>query len=506
MRRFAFCYLLLGMSCHLTAADGVRYRDHGAVGDGKADDFEALVKAHDDANRRGLPVKADEGATYYIGGANRTIAIQTDTDFGTAKFIIDDTALENTKANVFEVQSALKPIELKEITSLKKGQSRIPVKLPQDCLILATNDAVKQFIRRGANVNKGSAQIDVFLVDAKGTVDASTPIIWDFDQISKIQALPVDRKPLRIRGGKFITIANQSDGTGYHGRGLAVRRSNVTIEGLEHRIEGEGEHGAPYSGFIHISQCANVLVRNTILTGHKTYKKIGTAGTSVSMGSYDLSANSSVNVSFVNCRQTNDIMDTKYWGIMGSNFCKNLTYDSCILSRFDAHQGVTNACIRNSTLGYMGIQLTGFGKFMVENTTVQRSSFIKFRSDYGSTWNGEITIRNCKLVPGKGHSSPTIFEGSNDGQYDFGYTCHLPDRVLIDQLHIEDPAHSKEGPAIFADFNPAWKNGSYNQKYPYLITREVIHRGVTTASGKPLRLSENKIMFKNVKVRDMAGG
>lgn len=210
MRRFAFCCLLLGMSCHLTAADGVRYRDHGAVGDGKADDFEALAKAHDEANRRGLPVKADDGATYRIGGAKRTIVIQTDTDFGTARFIIDDTALESAKANVFEVRSALKPIPLEEITSLKKNQGRIPVNLPQACLVMVSNDAVKQFIRRGLNVNHGSAQTDVFLVDAKGQVDPNTPIIWDFDQITKIEARPLDVRPLAIRGGRFTTIANQS--------------------------------------------------------------------------------------------------------------------------------------------------------------------------------------------------------------------------------------------------------------------------------------------------------
>lgn len=506
MRRIFHCCLFLGMSLHFAAAEIVRYRDHGAIGDGKVDDFEALVKAHENANKRGLPVKADDGATYYIGGAKRTIAIQTDTDFGSARFIIDDTALESHRPNVFEVQSSLKPIQLKEIASLKKDQRQLPVKLPQACLVMVNDGGVKHFIRRGLNVNDGSPQTDVFLVDRNGLVDPSTPIIWDFNQITKIEALPLDARSLMITGGKFTTIANKSDGTSYHARGIAIRRSNVVVDGLEHRIEGEGESGAPYSGFIHISQCANVVVKNSIFTGHKTYKKIGSAKKPVPMGSYDLSAHSSVNVAFVHCSQTNDIMDSRYWGIMGSNFCKNLSYDGCSLSRFDAHQGVTNATIRNSTLGYMGIRLTGFGKFLVENTTVQSSSLIHFREDYGSTWDGEIRIRNCKLVPGKGRSNPTILDGSNDGQHDFGYTCHMPDRVLIETLHIADPAQSKDGPAIFADFNPAWKKNDYTQKHPYVITREVIYRGVTTASGKPLRVSDNNFMFKDVKVRDMTGG
>ena len=75
----------------------VRYSDFGAKGDGAVDDFAALAKAHAYANQNGLPVKADDGATYFIGGANRTIIIQTNTDFGTAKFIVDDTKLENVR-------------------------------------------------------------------------------------------------------------------------------------------------------------------------------------------------------------------------------------------------------------------------------------------------------------------------------------------------------------------------------------------------------------------------
>jgi len=67
----------------------VRYSDFGAKGDGKTDDIDAIAAAHAFANLKGLLVKADEGATYYIGGKDRTAVIRTDTDFGTAAFIID---------------------------------------------------------------------------------------------------------------------------------------------------------------------------------------------------------------------------------------------------------------------------------------------------------------------------------------------------------------------------------------------------------------------------------
>src|SRR5687767_8193037 len=73
------------------ASGVVRYSDFNARGDGKTDDIDAIAAAHAFANQHGLVVKADEGATYYIGGKNRTALVQTDTEFGTAAFIIDDT-------------------------------------------------------------------------------------------------------------------------------------------------------------------------------------------------------------------------------------------------------------------------------------------------------------------------------------------------------------------------------------------------------------------------------
>jgi hypothetical protein len=38
------------------------------------------------------------------------------------------------------------------------------------------------------------------------------------------------------------------------------------------------------------------------------------------------------------------------------------------------------------------------------------------------------------------------------------------------------------------------------EQFPYVKTKEVILRNVTTVSGKSLRLSDNPFMFKDVKV------
>jgi hypothetical protein len=185
--------------------------------------------------------------------------------------------------------------------------------LPRTSLVSITNSGVKRYIRFGLNQNSGSSQTDIFIVDKDDKVDMDAPIIWDFDQITDIMALPIDETKLTITGGCFTTIANRAESKyTYFSRGIAIRRSNVIVNGLEHRISGEGDHGAPYGGFINIGDCSYVTVRNTILTGRKIYQNIGSAGLLVSMGSYDLSINRALNVSFVNCSQTNDINNVRY--------------------------------------------------------------------------------------------------------------------------------------------------------------------------------------------------
>lgn len=482
----------------------VQYSDFGALGDGKTDDMDAIAGAHAVANQHGLPVKADEGVSYYIGGTERTAIIRTDTDFGTAAFIIDDTEVQNRNASIFMVSSSLQLFQLKGITTLKRNQKKINVSLPGPCLITVTNSNVKHYIRFGLNQNNGASQTDIFIVDKKGKVDMNAPIIWDFDQITDISALPIDKMPLTIKGGRFTTIANKAESKyTYYSRNIAIKRSNVVIDGLQHRVTGEGEQGAPYGGFLNIRDCAFVTVKNTILTGHKTYTTIGAAAKPVSMGTYDISANRALNVSFINCSQTNDINDRTYWGIMGSNYCKNILYDGCVFSRFDAHMGVANATIRNSTLGHMGINAIGSGTLTVEKSTIRGNSFINLRPDYGSTWQGELVIRDCIFVPSGGRpSSASLFGGSNSGQHDFGYTSYMPERITIENLHIDDSSHPKnyQGPAIFANFNSEMTNDSYREKFPYIKTQKVTLKNVTSASGKALRISDNAFMFRNIQV------
>ena len=481
-----------GYEFNKTFSDYVTYEDFGAVGDGKADDLEAIVKTHEYANKNGLSVFANETATYYIGGADRTACIMTDTDWSTAHFIIDDTQVENRSAWIFNISPSQGGINITDkVSPLKSNATNIGTSLESKSLVVLTDSNVKRYIRKGANQNSGSNQTDIVLVDENGSISPQTPLIWDFDSITAAMAYPVDTEILTVKGGRFTTLANNAASEyNYYARGILVRRSNTVIDGIYHDIKNEGKTGAPYSAFVSLSCCADVTVKNCTFTGHKKYSTTGSAGTSVTMGTYDIGAATAVNARFINCNQTNDITDNDYWGIAGTNYCKNLLYDGCALSRFDAHQGVLNATVINSVLGHHGIKLIGSGTALIENTTVLSDSFIDLRSDYGSTWNGELVIRNCKFYP-TGISSH-IIKAENSEDHDFGYTCHLPQRIEIDGFYV----HRIGNNYLFTKVNSKHNSDSYNAKYPVVPPQEITVKNFSSLFFGKLFVSKNKSIFK----------
>ncbi len=475
-----------------TFSDYVTYEDFGAVGDGKADNFEAIVKTHEYANANGLSVFANETATYYIGGANKTACIMTDTDWSTARFIIDDTQVENRSAWIFNIAPSKGTVNITDkVSPLKSDSENIGTSLDGKSLVVLTDSNVKRYVRKGANQNSGSNQTDVILVDENGNISPETPLIWDFDLITSAVAYPVDTEILTVKGGRFTTVANNAASEyNYYARGIQVRRSNTVIDGIYHDIKNEGKTGAPYSAFVSLSCCADVTVKNSTFTGHKKYTTTGSAGTSVTMGTYDIGAATAVNAKFINCNQTNDITDNNYWGIAGTNYCKNLVYDGCALSRFDAHQGVLNATVINSVLGHHGIKLIGSGTALIENTTVLSDSFVDLRADYGSTWNGELVIRNCKFYP-TGIASH-IINAENSEDHNFGYTCYLPQRIEIDGFYV----HRMGNNYLFTKVNSKHNSDSYSAEYPVVPPQEITVKNFINLFFGKLSVSKNKAIFK----------
>jgi len=361
-------------------------------------------------------------------------------------------------------------------------------------ILVAIDNTTKRFIRRGENQNNGASQTDVFIVDKQGNINVNTPVLWDYNNIDSLIAYPIDEEILTIKGGKFTTLANSGTGVeSYMNRGINITRSNTVIEILYHYISKEGKTGAPYNGFLTILKCAYVTIENTILSGHKVYKN---PNNKVNRGTYDISANLAINMTIKKCEQMNDINNSRFWGIFTSNNSKNIIFENVKFSRFDAHMGVHNATIRNSEIGWQGILAIGSGLLIVENTKVNANKFITLRSDYGSSWNGDFVIKNCIFAPSKLNNA-VLIGASNDGQWDFGYQCYMPDTVTIDGFYVDDKNAPSDysGIMLFGNFN-ANHNGS--EPYPYITTKNINIKGFV--SNKEYRITTNTYLSNNLNV------
>lgn len=472
----------------------IDYESFGAAGDGKTDDTKAIKAAHEYANSINMPVKTKANAVYYIGGSKDIIPVETSVYWGNSRFIIDDRNVEDRSSSVFAVRSKKEAIKLgiKSITTDTKSIEPVGCK----CLVELTDNSVRHYIRKGPNQNDGSPAFDSFEITPEGNI--LQPVNWNLFNIDEAYALPEDETPLILKGGSFTTIANgEPSQYNYYSRNISVMRSLTVIDGLKHYIEGEGETGAPYGGFLCISSSANIIIKNCFFTGHKIYDTIGSAGVNVSMGSYDVLLDNSVEILIKNCRQ-NKISDKTRWGLVGSNFCKNITLDGCIFSRMDAHQGVVGYTIKNMVLGHQGLNAIGKGRMTVENVKSYGHNVINLRDDYGSTWEGELVIKNLDWVPvEENNGGVSIIRCDNDGTHDFGYQCFMPKKITMENIHIDD---RRSGPVyFFSDYDPLDKDTE--RPYKYVECERFTVNNLSTESGKYPEKCINPRLLKKLRIK-----
>lgn len=471
----------------------VSYREFGAIGDGKTNDIEAIIRTHAYANQHGCKVVADKGAKYYIGYTAESAIIKTDVDFGDAEFIIDDTAPgvhEKRETPIFHVVSdnpcvAYDSVSLSRIPgekTVRAGDSKIPwlaELLTEKSLVKLQNSKHKDFVRFGNSFNVGSPRQEMILVDKDGNVDEQVPVTFDYETVTDLLVISLQDRPITIEGGKFFSIccrtcADSDYKNKYlaYRRNLMIQRSNVTLKGLDHKMlaepvfSGKQDESYPYVGFVAVFRAANVKILDCDLTGHKTYYEDKTATVNnprAPMGSYDLNMRDSVGVYLDNITQSQvPVGDYQYWGIMGSNYCKDLTFINCKLSRFDAHCGFWNAKIIDCEFGQT-INVIGGGELYIENTKrTVGDAFIRLRQDYGATFNGTVVLKNCTLCgyadydtndPGvdgldennRCETGYVFFPKVRDGfhttdprqnyyTWDFGYARYMPQNIYVENF------------------------------------------------------------------------
>ena len=483
----------------------VSYEDFGAIGDGKADDIEAIAKAHEYANEHRLPVKAKDDATYYIGGKDLPVIIKTSTDFGKAHFIIDDRECENHKVHIFRVTSDCEYFPV-QIEKLEKGQKRIDIPHEGNLYVRVKNENKRVYIRYGANQNNGSALFDCFTVDKDGNI--GTLMAWQFDEVTEAKAKSTDEAPIVVEGGTFTTIANLDtfEKRRYHYRAFGCNRSHVTFRNITHLVTGEPDpeehYSSPYAGFLCIEDCYDVTVENVTFTPHRTYYFTMANGGINAIGTYEMNGSATIGLKLIGLKQTIDIMDGRYWGLMGTNFCKDMLLKDCRISRFDAHCGVHNATMLDCEFGHVKMEVIGFGEMLIERCKLHGNFFMLLRGDYGSFFNGNVTVRDSEWEILPHNKIGTFFCGSNKGSHDFGYECMLPKNIYLENILIDDTKAPEDykGTFIFNNYDTYDEEFEKGKPFPYGLPEKVTLKNVRTKSGKPVQCFNDARLFPGVEL------
>ena len=480
----------------------VTYEEFGAKGDGETNDFEYIRDAHNYANLCGQTVIGNKDATYYISETRGAIiTIKTNVNWNGAKFIIDDRTINKTNRDVhlFEIASDTQRItaskEVREALAaagLNPNTTKIDLEIfgvSGPVMIIPYNSTHKVYRRRGYSAWAGSSMHEVIVLDKDGNVSPDTPIMFDYTSVTTLYIYPLDESSaITVENATFTTRASQinritSSGDtsgGYIYRGISINRSYTTLKSIEHyvtdefslldQVDSNGtviKCGAIYNGFFTATSANEVTLEDCVLTGRKCFDR-GIGGAD---GTYDFSANLVNKIVLKNCKQSNfwvKLDDDMHvipaeegedgamlsmasvtvngkslkmcWGIGGTNYCKNMEYIGSTLSRLDAHAGLYNGKIIDSTVNY--ISLTGNGEFIVENTRWFASgtgsgsnAVFHLRNDYGSTWNGTITATNLQAYGYSTSKTYLVYHTYNNWYY--GYTCVFPN-LELDNLSFYD--------------------------------------------------------------------
>lgn len=465
----------------------INYDDFGAVGDGVTDDFAAIYAAHTEANMYGLNVHATEGKTYRIGPktGKYSIPVKTNTYWHGASFIFDDkgivqsdvefgTHIFHIMPDVGLVNSFTEADGNVPIATLAKGAKSLGYAPEFEAYIMVQNSEVRHFIRSGSNADNGYAQHEFILVHDDGTIDDSTPVQWDYTKITDLVVYNISDEDIEFLGGdgderatvttNFIAAPFQSVDR-YTRRNIYITRSNVVIKNINHVIIGEADatSGVPYEGFIESQNCSNVTYEN--ITFQRPQRWWNTITNKDMSRSYEVRASAVNNFRLINCDQSNFFHNpdgtNSNNGMMGTSYCRNMYVENCFMNTVDAHRGVYNLTIKNTTLVYLSI--IGAGTLDCDGVTFYATRDnssdahgIWIREDYGSTFEGEfylkdITIRYNKTksqgVP-VDRSEITIISATHRADHYYGYQTYLPKNVYIDGVDAVEIEISVDGNGV----------------------------------------------------------
>ncbi|HDR6246176.1 TPA: BppU family phage baseplate upper protein [Bacillus cereus] len=426
------------------------------------DDAPSLKRAFDFANAKKIPVIIKQNDIYIKSALG--IDIKTDVDFGYTNIHIDESILNGSKP-VFNVPSSFSEINVTSVVSgilpyLKKGSRNIPPLSNYPNSIVKIVDSTTKVGARNNPDTTGWDMTDYIYVDQNGGIVGE--ITWDFTNVTSVIVKQCDKQYLKVKGGNIILSGTLGGGvvSGNYSKPIfKIDRSRTIFDMQFVGFEGVDNATQPFGGVLDYNFCYDLNIKNTRAVPRKLVVIGGGP-----VGTYGIVMSGVVNATLDN---VTSISDNSVWGLTGTNLVKNLTIKNSNLNRIDCHFHAWNVTIRDTYTNR--IALTGGGKLLVDNVTTYDNNLVEFRPDYGSKWDGDITINNSKIVPSNPNSDVAILNFMPNINFDYLYDISFGTNIKINGVEIDYSQVNMVNPTNIILTPNSSKTASRRIKFPSSI-------------------------------------
>lgn len=426
------------------------------------DDYYVIKAAHDCANKYNKPVSVTKGEYNIYKKNNVTISVQTNTNLNNSTIYIHDeySGISNYS---FGDGSSIFTIELnaknKCISGTKTGFSNAFASLAP----ITGNYFVSMTEQNGVmvyNRNKGSGETSQAHKKSESyrvyNGKVQDPMFWDYNNSKvKYTVCPIPSDTLVFQNATVKTITKKacdSKCTEFASRGIMVTRSNTKIYNIKHSYVDKNDKpihvvNHKYEGMFRVLDAANVTFKDCVV-----YSLTYMLSNNKADSTYDIGAKDSVNITIDGVKMSkvdknyNQLQKSSDWGVMGTSKVKGLKVLNSELNRVDAHRNIYNLTIKDTVIGIKGITVAGTGdrkdnKMVIENVTLKyASSLVRLRHDYGDTWNGTISIKNCKVENATSNTLVLVnilnFTTNANKKLVFNQPIYNPTKITVDGLKV----------------------------------------------------------------------
>lgn len=376
----------------------VSYADCGAFLDGVHDDYEAMYRAHYIGNRTGCTVEQHGGTIYkacsgwlYVKSHNVDLSgsILTINEYNRYGYYWLNSSSIWTLDD--DVLAALRP----QMKAYSNYWPAVETGFPANGLFVVTHP--NAVVRWNNGEQTSENRVEVVRHGSDGRVYST--VIDDAPEDADVRFHRYPDTQITFKGCTLkIDVAFGSVPIYF----MRCERSNVVIRDFLIDPTRRTTMNIGYRGALfNLNECADVTMENikgiNIAGKPREEYPRGVAG-------YILSATSILDLTVRDCNLLG------YWGCVGLNGAKEITFDGCELNRVDVHDYFRNLTIDNCRIYGQTINF-GYGKGVVNVTNCSVMTdwvhqIINLRCDYGRYFEGTINVANVDAV----YTGPTYFD------------------------------------------------------------------------------------------------